>query len=116
MRFVIAAAISSDFASKQDLSRYEYIWILDDDCLTTPEGVEATFNFCKEHFYDHPNKNHNISSNKKINQSLYRKLQLITYSRTTEQKLKDSYKTLKDINNKIVVFFFVNILVINFLY
>ena len=28
-------------------------------------------------------------------------MQLLTYSRTTEQKLKDSYKTLKDINNKI---------------
>ena len=32
---------------------------------------------------------------------MYRKLQLITYSRTTEQKLKDSYKTLKDIDNNI---------------
>ena len=32
---------------------------------------------------------------------MYRKLQLITYSRTTEQKLKDSYKTLKDIENNI---------------
>ncbi len=28
-------------------------------------------------------------------------MQLLTYSRTTEQKLKDSYKTLKDINDKI---------------
>ena len=28
-------------------------------------------------------------------------MQLLTYSRTTEQKLIDSYKTLKDINNKI---------------
>ena len=28
-------------------------------------------------------------------------MQLLTYSRTTEQKLKDSYKTLKDINNDI---------------
>ncbi len=37
----------------------------------------------------------------RINESLYRKLQLITYSRTTEQKLKDSYKTLKDIDNSI---------------
>jgi hypothetical protein len=44
--------IVADFAGKQDLSQYEYIWILDDDCLTTPEGVEATFNFCKEHNLD----------------------------------------------------------------
>ena len=28
-------------------------------------------------------------------------MQLLTYSRTTEQKLKDSYKKLKDIINKI---------------
>ena len=28
-------------------------------------------------------------------------MQLLTCSRTTEQKLKDSYKTFKDINNKI---------------
>ncbi len=28
-------------------------------------------------------------------------MQLITYSRTTEQKLKYSYKTLKDIDNNI---------------
>ena len=38
---------------------------------------------------------HELFVTKKINESLYRKLQLITYSRTTEQKLKDSYKTLK---------------------
>ena len=44
---------------------------------------------------------HDLKVNKKINDSLYRKIQLLTYSRTTEQKLKDSYKTLKDINNKI---------------
>ena len=43
----------------------------------------------------------NYLQQKKINESLYRKLQLITYSRTTEQKLKDSYKTLKDIDNNI---------------
>ena len=29
------------------------------------------------------------------------KIQLLTYSRTTEQKLKESYKTLKDIENNI---------------
>ena len=28
-------------------------------------------------------------------------MQLLTYSRTTEQKLKDSYKTLKDVDNVI---------------
>ena len=44
---------------------------------------------------------HDLKVNKKINDSLYRKIQLLTYSRTTEQKLKDSYKTLKDIDNKI---------------
>ena len=44
---------------------------------------------------------HELFATKKINEALYRKLQLITYSRTTEQKLKDSYKTLKDIENNI---------------
>jgi len=44
---------------------------------------------------------HDLKVNKKINDSLYRKIQLLTYSRTTEQKLKDSYKTLKDIDNNI---------------
>jgi hypothetical protein len=32
---------------------------------------------------------------------LYRIIRLFTYSRTTEQKSKDSYKTLKDIENNI---------------
>ena len=44
---------------------------------------------------------HELKVDKKINDTLYRKMQLLTYSRTTEQKLKDSYKTLKDINNEI---------------
>jgi hypothetical protein len=44
--------IVAEFARRHDVSQYEYIWILDDDCLTTPEGVEATFNFCKEHNLD----------------------------------------------------------------
>ncbi len=44
---------------------------------------------------------HELKVNKKINDFLYRKIQLLTYSRTTEQKLKDSYKTLKDIENNI---------------
>ena len=38
---------------------------------------------------------HELKVKKQINDSLYRKIQLITYSRTTELKLKDSYKTLK---------------------
>ena len=38
---------------------------------------------------------HELKVDKKINDTLYRKMQLLTYSRTTEQKLKDSYKTLK---------------------
>ena len=44
---------------------------------------------------------HELKVTKKINDALYRKIQLLTYSRTTEQKLKDSYKTLKDIDNKL---------------
>ena len=44
---------------------------------------------------------HELKVDKKINDTLYRKMQLLTYSRTTEQKLKDSYKTLKDIENNI---------------
>ncbi len=44
---------------------------------------------------------YDLKINTKTNDSLYRKIQLLTYSRTTEQKLKDSYKTLKDIENKI---------------
>jgi hypothetical protein len=44
---------------------------------------------------------HELKVDKKINDTLYRKMQLLTYSRTTEQKLKDSYKTLKDVDNVI---------------
>ena len=44
---------------------------------------------------------HELKVKKQINDSLYRKIQLITYSRTTEQKLKDSYKTLKSIEENI---------------
>lgn len=44
--------IVSEFVKLHDLSQYEYIWVLDDDCLTTPEGIDATFNFCKEHNLD----------------------------------------------------------------
>ena len=44
---------------------------------------------------------HELKVDKKINDTLYRKIQLLTYSRTTEQKLKDSYKTLKNVDNDI---------------
>jgi len=44
---------------------------------------------------------HELKVDKKINDTLYRKMQLLTYSRTTEQKLKDSYKTLKNVDNDI---------------
>ena len=44
---------------------------------------------------------HELKMNKKINDTLYRKIQLLTYSRTTEQKLKDSYTKLKDIQKDI---------------
>ena len=42
---------------------------------------------------------HQLFVTKQINNSLYRKIQLLTYSRTTELKLKDSYKTLKQIES-----------------
>jgi len=41
---------------------------------------------------------HDLKINKKINDSLYRKIQLLTYSRTTEQKLNESLNTLKKLN------------------
>lgn len=40
--------IVAEFASRHDLSSYEYIWILDDDCLTHPATIAATFELCKE--------------------------------------------------------------------
>ena len=40
------------FANKFDLSGYEYIWCLDDDCITTPENIAQTFDFCKQHNLD----------------------------------------------------------------
>ena len=43
---------------------------------------------------------HDLKVNKKINDSLYRKIQLLTYSRTTEKKLNESYDSLKDINKQ----------------
>jgi hypothetical protein len=44
--------ITDAFAKKYDLSQYEYIWQLDDDCLTHPATIDATFDFCKEHNLD----------------------------------------------------------------
>ena len=37
---------------------------------------------------------HELSKNKNINDALYRKIQLLTYSKTTEKKLNESYETL----------------------
>ena len=39
--------------------------------------------------------------NKKINDSLYRKIQLLTYSKTTEKKLNESYDTLKKLKTSV---------------
>ena len=44
---------------------------------------------------------HELKVNKKINDTLYRKIQLLTYSRTTEQKLIESYNTLKNLKRDI---------------
>ena len=38
---------------------------------------------------------HDLLVSKKINDSLYKKIQLLTYSKTTEKKLNESYDTLK---------------------
>jgi hypothetical protein len=40
------------FNEKYDLSGYEYICCLDDDCITVPELIDATFTFCKENNLD----------------------------------------------------------------
>lgn len=40
------------FASKYDLSNYEYIFVLDDDILTSPEVIDLIFRFCKEYNLD----------------------------------------------------------------
>ena len=44
---------------------------------------------------------HELYHTKKINYSLYSKMQTLTYSRTTEEKLKTSFKTLKSVENEI---------------
>ena len=45
---------------------------------------------------------HTLFQGKQINQSLFRKIQLLTYSKTTEVKLKESINVLKNINNQVV--------------
>ena len=45
---------------------------------------------------------HTLFQGKQINQSLFRKIQLLTYSKTTEAKLKESIDVLKNINNQVV--------------
>lgn len=40
------------FAEKYDLSGYDYIACFDDDCITVPELVAATFDFCRDNNLD----------------------------------------------------------------
>jgi hypothetical protein len=40
------------FASEHDLSNYRYIMCLDDDVVTSPQLLEATFDFCQENNID----------------------------------------------------------------
>ena len=42
-----------------------------------------------------------LFSKKNINAALYRKIELLTYSRTTEKKLDESYNILKNIKRDI---------------
>jgi len=44
---------------------------------------------------------HELLVSKKINDSLYRKIQLLTYSKTSENKLNQSYETLKKLKTNI---------------
>ena len=44
---------------------------------------------------------HELSKNKNINDALYRKIQLLTCSKTTEKKLNESYDILKNIKTNI---------------
>ena len=44
---------------------------------------------------------HDLLVSKKINDSLYRKIQLLTYSKTTEKKLNESYDTLKKLKTTV---------------
>ena len=44
---------------------------------------------------------HDLLVSKKINDSLYRKIQLLTYSKTTEKKLNESYETMKKLKTTV---------------
>ena len=43
---------------------------------------------------------HELFQTKKINEALYWKIRMLTYARTREEKLKTSYKALKNIDNE----------------
>ena len=43
---------------------------------------------------------HDLLMNKKINEALYRKMQKLTYSRTRETKLNESYELLNKLKKK----------------
>lgn len=42
----------NEFSKRHDLSNYEFIWCLDDDCATTPELIQLTFEFCRDNNLD----------------------------------------------------------------
>ena len=44
---------------------------------------------------------HELFQTKKINEALYWKMRMLTFARTTEEKLKSSYKTLKTIDGEV---------------
>jgi hypothetical protein len=45
---------------------------------------------------------HDLFMNKKINEALYRKMQKLTYSRTREAKLNESYELLNKLKKEVV--------------
>ena len=40
------------FMNMHDSTGYEYVQILDDDCITTPELIAATFDYCRDNGFD----------------------------------------------------------------
>ena len=44
---------------------------------------------------------HDLLVSKKINDSLYRKIQLLTYSKTTEKKLNETFDTMKKLKTNV---------------
>ena len=44
---------------------------------------------------------HDLLVSKKINDSLYRKIQLLTYSKTTEKKLNETFDTMKTLKTTV---------------